>query len=131
MFASINQEFNRAKSLRRENRFLVESVLGVDEVLPGSDDELDDVVDSDSVPEDVYKKLDAELDKIVDDPNYDDTEVDEMLDDEDIPDEEIEALIDETCNAWVDPENIGHPCTSRRTNEKSQPIFRTEGQKSL
>ena len=131
MFASINQEFNRAKSLRRENRFLVESVLGVDEVLPGSDDELDDVVDSDSVPEDVYKKLDAELDKIVEDPNYDDTEVDEMLDDEDIPDEEIEALIDETCNAWTDDPDIGHPDLARRSNIKGQPIFKVEGQKSL
>lgn len=131
MFASINQEFNRAKSARRERQFIIESVLGIDEVLPGSDDELEDVVDSDSVPDDVYKKLDAELDKIVEDPNYDDTEVDEMLDDEDIPDEEIEALIEESCNAWVDPESLGHPDLSRRTNEKDQPLFKVKGQKSL
>lgn len=103
MFKRINEEFNARKRAKREERFILESVLDVEEVLPGSEEEMEDVTDVDSVPEDVYKKIDAELEKIVSDPNYDDTEADEMADDDiygdvdSVPDE-VEAIIDEACS---------------------------------
>lgn len=124
MFKSINEAFNKRKADILSRERLLESVLEVEEVMPGSEDEMDDVVDADSVPDDVYKKLDAELDKIVDDPDYDDSEIEEMIDDDDeVSDEEIEAIMDEACNAWTDDESLGHPDTSRRSHEKRQPLF--------
>ena len=124
MFKSINEAFNKRKADILSRERLLESVLEVEEVMPGSEDEMDDVIDADSVPDDVYKKLDAELDKIVDDPNYDDSEIEEMIDDDDeVSDEEIEAIMDEACNAWYDDNGIGHPDTSKRSSEKHQPLF--------
>lgn len=124
MFKSINEAFNKRKADILSRERLLESVLEVEEVMPGSEDEMDDVVDADSVPNDVYKKLDAELDKIVDDPDYDDSEIEEMIDDDDeVSDEEIEAIMDEACNAWYDDNGIGHPDTSKRSSEKHQPLF--------
>lgn len=124
MFKSINEAFNKRKADILSRERLLESVLEVEEVMPGSEDEMDDVVDADSVPDDVYKKLDAELDKIVDDPNYDDSEIEEMIDDDDeVSDEEIEAIMDEACNAWCDDNGIGNPDTSKRSPEKHQPLF--------
>lgn len=112
MFAAINEQFTRAKRQASEDEFIVESVLDVEEVLPGSEDELDDQVDVDSVPDEVYNKVDAELEKIVSAPDYDDTEAEEMIDDEDITDEdlaEIDAVITEACNCWYDPEKNAPP----------------------
>lgn len=124
MFKSINEAFNKRKADILSRERLLESVLEVEEVMPGSEDEMDDVVDADSVPSDVYKKLDAELDKIVDDPDYDDSEIEEMIDDDDeVSDEEIEAIMDEACNAWYDCDGIGHPDTSKRSPEKHQALF--------
>ena len=99
MFPTINAEYLAAKRADAENRFILESVLDVDETLPGSDEEMESIVDPDSVPDDVYAKIDKELDKIVEDPDYDDTEAEEMLDDDfdvdDISDAEIDAIMDE------------------------------------
>lgn len=136
MFSAINEQFTREKKKRSDDDLIAESVLEVEEVLPGSDEELDDTVDPDSVPEDVYKRLDAELDKIVSDPNYDDDEVEEMIDgDDEISDEEIDAVITEACNCWLDDNGIGHPNKAMRTgdiNRQSvQPEFKASGQKSL
>lgn len=137
MFAAINEQFNKKKRNASEDEEIVESVLGVDEVLPGSEDEMDDQVDADSVPDDVVNKIDAELEKIVSAPDYDDTEADEMIDDEDddFSDEEIDAVITEACNAWYDPEHLGHPNTKLREGGKDgqyhQPIFHGNGQKPL
>lgn len=103
MFKSINGAYNAAKRAKRENELIAESVLGIEEVLPGSEEEMDDVTDVDSVPEEVYKKIDAELDKIVSDPNYDDSEADELMDDDfDDEDEnpEIDAILDEAVSDW-------------------------------
>lgn len=136
MFSAINEQFTREKKKRTDDDLIAESVLEVEEVLPGSDEELDDTVDPDSVPEDVYKRLDAELDKIVSDPNYDDDEVEEMIDgDDEISDEEIDAVITEACNCWKDPEGLGHPDRARRQGDMNgqdhQPLFKADGQKSL
>lgn len=134
MFAAINEQFTRAKRQASEDEFIVESVLDVEEVLPGSEDELDDQVDVDSVPDEVYNKVDAELEKIVSAPDYDDTEAEEMIDDEDITDEdlaEIDAVITEACNCWTDDKTIGHPDRKRRSSNKHQPLFNGDGQKSL
>lgn len=137
MFAAINEQFNKKKHNASEDEEIVESVLGVDEVLPGSEDEMDDQVDADSVPDDVVNKIDAELDKIVSAPDYDDTEADEMIDDEDddFSDEEIDAVITEACNAWYDDPGIGHPNRELRTGDMNkqthQPLFKATGQKSL
>ena len=96
MFDAINKQFNSAKRNAREEQFILESVMDVEEVLPGSEEDIDDIIDSDSVPEDVYKKVDAMLDKFVDSNDYDDTEVEELLDDDDdISEDEIDAVITE------------------------------------
>lgn len=103
VFGSINSQFDKARRDRAENEFIVESVMGVEEVLPGSESEMEDIVDVDSVPDDVYKKIDAELDKIVGDPEYDDTEAEELVDDDDdIDDNEIDAVINEAVGEWLE-----------------------------
>lgn len=107
MFGSINSQFQAAKASRAANESIYESVMGVDEILPGSEEELEDVTDVGSVPDSAYKKVDALLDKIVDDPNYDDTEAEELVDDDfdenEIDDAEFNAVMDEACNdpAWA------------------------------
>lgn len=132
MFGSINSQFSAAKNTQKNDDFIVESVLEVDAILPGSDDELEDQVDVESVPDDVYRRVDAELDKIVSSPDYDDTEIEEMVDDDDeISDAEIDAVITEACGAWVDDDNINHPNVALRSENKHQPQFRGCGQKSL
>lgn len=131
MFSTINKELTRKRNNLKAREFITESVLGVDEVLPGSEEEFDDIVDVDSVPDEVYKKIDDALEKIVSDPNYDDTEADELLDDDidddDIDDATINAIIDEAANAWYDDENIGHPDVSRKHDTHNQPRFTATG----
>ena len=109
MFASVNKKYEQARRDKKNDEFIAESVMDVGEVSPGSDEEMDDVVDTDSVPDEAYKKLDAELDKLVSDPNYDDTEAEEMadgddddFDDDDISDEDLEVAISECVNAMPD-----------------------------
>lgn len=105
MFNTINRRFRAEKLSLKDRHTILEGVLGVEEVLPGSDEEMENNVDVDSVPEDAYKKLDAALDKIVEDPNYDDSEADELasddFDEDEVSDEELDAIIDETCSSWV------------------------------
>ena len=108
MFSSVNKAYEQARRDRKNDKFIGESVMDVDEVLPGSDDEIDDMIDTDSVPDEAYKKLDAELDRLVSDPNYDDTEAEEMadgddeFDEDDIDDADLEAVIDECVAAMPD-----------------------------
>lgn len=103
MFDSINRSFSKEKADRKNHEFIMESVLDTEEVLLGSEDEMDDEVDVDSVPTDVYKKIDKSLDDMIQNGEYDDTEVEEMVDD-DIPDEEIEAVITEAVEEWESEE---------------------------
>lgn len=103
MFSAINKAFNREKRAIRDHALIMESVFDVEEVIPGSDAEMDDIIDTESVPDDVYRKVDAMLDKVVADPNYDDTEVEEIVDDDvdesEISDEDLNAIVDEAfCN---------------------------------
>lgn len=84
MFAGINEAFNEAKSRAEDDAFILEAVI--EDILPGSDEEDDDIVDSESIPKEIYDKVDKALDAIIDDPNYDDTEIEELLDDEDLDD---------------------------------------------
>ena len=105
MFDSINAAFNRAKNDIAEHNFIVESVLDVEEVLPGSEEEMDDEVDVDSVPDDVYAKIDKVIDKYVSSDKYDDTEAEELVDDDDyedvdVSDEEINAIVSEAVSLW-------------------------------
>ena len=105
MFDSINAAFNRAKNDIAEHNFIVESVLDVEEVLPGSEEEMDDEVDVDSVPDDVYAKIDKVIDKYVSSDKYDDTEAEELMDDDDyedvdVSDEEINAIVSEAVSLW-------------------------------
>ncbi|MCM1231738.1 MAG: hypothetical protein NC489_16595 [Ruminococcus flavefaciens] len=102
VFSSINSQFEAAKKARNANVSIYESVMGIDEVLPGSEEEMEDVVDVGSVPDAAYKKVDAMLDKLVEDPEYDDTEAEELVDDDidegEIDDAEFNAVMDEACN---------------------------------
>ena len=105
MFDSINAAFNHAKNDIAEHNFIVESVLDVEEVLPGSEEEMDDEVDVDSVPDDVYAKIDKVIDKYVSSDKYDDTEAEELVDDDDyedvdVSDEEINAIVSEAVSLW-------------------------------
>lgn len=105
MFDSINAAFNHAKDDIAEHNFIVESVLDVEEVLPGSEEEMDDEVDVDSVPDDVYAKIDKVIDKYVSSDKYDDTEAEELVDDDDyedvdVSDEEINAIVSEAVSLW-------------------------------
>lgn len=105
MFDSINAAFNHAKNDIAEHDFIVESVLDVEEVLPGSEEEMDDEVDVESVPDDVYAKIDKVIDKYVSSDKYDDTEAEELVDDDDyedvdVSDEEINAIVSEAVSLW-------------------------------
>ena len=116
MLGEINARYMEKKNSEKADRFITESTLEVEEILPGSEEEMDDVVDTDSVPDDVYKRVDAELDKIVNDPNFNDDDIEDLVDDDidedEIDDDAIEAIIDEACGAWYDNEGIGHPDTA-------------------
>lgn len=137
MFEAINEQFSRQKRAASEDDFIVESVLDVDEVLPGSEDEMDDQVDADSVPDEVINRIDAELEKMVSAPEYDDTEAEELVDeDDDISEDELDTVITEACAAcWVDDNGIGHPNRELRTgdinHQSSQPLYKAPGQNSL
>lgn len=106
MFGEINRRFNKAKKNEEENRFIIESTLEVEEVLPGSEDEFDDEVDVDSVPEDVYREIDKKLDELISKGDYDDEEIEEMVDEDDDFDDDdfdikVEEAIDEAVNRWI------------------------------
>lgn len=122
MLQGVNNAFNSAKRAAREDQFILESVLGEDDILNEMDDDMDDIVDVDSVPSEVMSKVDAALDKIIGN-GIDDEEIDEMLDD-DIEDEDsIDIAITEACGAWYDDEAIGHPNKAIRDGVKHQPRF--------
>lgn len=127
MLSGVNKQYNAELADARNNKFIIESVLGVDEVLPGSDEELNDVIDTDSIPADVYKAIDKKMDELIGDNGIDDQEIEELIDeDDDLDDEqfsELDALISEAANAWFDDEGIGHPDVSRRSGVKNQPKF--------
>lgn len=103
MLPGINDLYLKMKEDQANHRFIVESVVSTDETIPGSDEEFEDIVDADSVPDDVYAAIDKALDKFVDDPDYDDTEAEELVDDDDemflgdigVSDGAIEAIMDE------------------------------------
>lgn len=91
MFKNVNDMFNEMKSDEANNKFIVESVIG-DDVVPFSEDEDDDIVDSGSVDPKVIDQIDKILDKIVSDEDYNDDEIDELISDDD--EEEIDAVLD-------------------------------------
>lgn len=125
MLQGVNNAFNSAKRAAREDQFILESVLGEDDILNEMDDDMDDIVDVDSVPNEVMSKVDAALDKIIGN-GIDDEEIDEMLDD-DIEDENsIDIAITEACGAWYDDEAIGHPNKAIRDGVKHQPRFMSD-----
>lgn len=125
MLQGVNNAFNSAKRAAREDQFILESVLGEDDILNEMDDDMDDIVDVDSVPNEVMSKVDAALDKIIGN-GIDDEEIDEMLDD-DIEDEDsIDIAITEACGAWYDDEAIGHPNKAIRDGVKHQPRFMSD-----
>lgn len=127
MLQGVNNAFNSGKRAAREDQFILESVLGNDDdILNEMDDEdMDDIVDVDSVPNEVMSKVDAALDKIIGN-GIDDEEIDEMLDD-DIEDEDsIDIAITEACGAWYDDEAIGHPNKAIRDGVKHQPRFMSD-----
>ena len=94
MFASVNEKYNALKSNERNNRFIVESVVG-DDTVPFVDDEDETIVDSESVDDQVVSNVDKMLDKLVNSEDYDDDDLDELLDDEDSEGyDELDSLID-------------------------------------
>lgn len=154
MLKSINDAYNASKNSIRADQAIVESVVEDDEeILPGSDEEIDDVVDVDSIPDQIYRQVDSALDKLIGNGDIGDEEIEELLDsDEDVDedsvsDAQIDAMIvgdeapanakqlteaafkviSEAANKWYDDENIGHPNTDRRDGTVHQPLFRPTG----
>lgn len=127
MLSGVNAQYRNKLANTKNNAFIVESVLDVDEVMPGSDEELDDLIDVESIPPEVYEKVDQALDKLIGDDGIDDDEIEELIDDDDDLDdeafEELDAVINEASNAWYDDEGIGHPDLNRRSGTKGQPRF--------
>lgn len=113
MIASINREYRSRIHGLAEDAFILESVLSVEEVLPGSDEEMEDIIDVDSVPADKYAALDQMLDKIVDSPDYDDSEADELADDDfdenEVDDSELDAIMESACGEWLDEGAVAQP----------------------
>ena len=124
MLGDLNKAFDSAKANIKNNQFIVESVTDDDAMV---EEMVEEDVDSDSIPDDVYAKIDKAIDGVIgkDDDDYEDAE--DLLDDDDIDDEEIDIAIDEAANAWYDNEKIGHPDQSRRDGVKKQPIFDEKG----
>lgn len=106
MLGDINKKFNEEKKRAAEDQFIGEAAMDVEEVIPGSEEEIDDIVDADSVPDETYKKVDKALDDLLSKEGYDDTEVEELVDgegesadvDEDeISDEVLDQIVTEAC----------------------------------
>lgn len=111
MFSSINKGIIAAKRSAADHALINEAVLDVDEdIIPGSEEELDDVVDPDSVPDEVYQHLDKELDKMIAKDGYDDADAEELVDDDvdedELSDGEIDAVISEACGSWIGDETL-------------------------
>ena len=51
MFNTINRKINAAKRAKKDREFILEAALEIDDVIPGSDAELEDAIDVDSVPD--------------------------------------------------------------------------------
>lgn len=119
MLGDLNKSFDAKKANAANNQLIAESVLSDEELL----EEMEDGVDADSIPDEVYKKVDQALDSLIGD-DIDDDEIEEMIDDEDFDDEEIDIALAEAAGAWYDDENIGHPDGDRRNGTKKQPEFK-------
>lgn len=107
MLGDINQKFNEEKRRAAEDQFIGEAAMEVEEVIPGSEEEIDEVIDADSVPDETYKKVDKALDDLLSKEGYDDTEVEELVDGEgetaevdenEITDEELDRIVNEACD---------------------------------
>ena len=103
MFKHINEEYNARKKANAERRMILEATMDVEEVIPGSEEDMENIVDADSVPHDVYKKIDAELNKIINDPDYDDDDAESMVDgdEDDIGDDEESIVDDDVLSALM------------------------------
>lgn len=134
MLESVNRRFMGERRRKTDNDFILEAALDVEEVIPGSDDEVNDIVDPDSVPDDVYKKIDKALDDIIDKDDYDDADAAELVDDDVDDDDEsdsivIDDIITEQAGAWLDCEDMGHPDQDRGDgcDDLEQPEYDAEG----
>lgn len=76
---------------------ILESV-SIDETIMEDDEE--DIVDPDSIPKDVVKKIDAQLDSIITSSDYDDTDLEAMIDEDDT-DVEVASTIQECVNNFM------------------------------
>lgn len=133
MFESINRGYMSAKRHLKDEQFIMEAATEEmeDEIVDVDDA---DTIDTDSVPTEVYKKIDKQLDAIVNDPNYDDDEAEEMVDDDDddVGDNEVGVVVDEAVNSWnngrywYDDEGLGHPNLNDRSQKKQQPNYYKE-----
>ena len=75
-------------------KFIVESVVADDNF---EDEEDDELIDVESVPDDVMERIDKQLDAIVSKENYDDAELEELVDEDDEDeDEAIPIIVEES-----------------------------------
>lgn len=85
MFEVYNKKYAEEKQKIADMEFIVESALDLeedDEVITAGDD-IDNAVDTDSIPPEVMRKIDAEIDKLIGKDDYDDAEIEELIEDDD------------------------------------------------
>ena len=90
MFDFYSSKYRPEKQKNSDLQFIFESVLEEDPMDPEAD--IDDTIDTDSIPPEVMSKINKEIDRLISDKDYDDSEIDELLDEDD-----LEEVINEAC----------------------------------
>ena len=139
MFNTINEAYNENRSKVRDNELIAEAAFDIEEVAPGSEEEIEDEIDVDSIPDEVMSKMDKAMDDLIGSDKFDDEDIDSLIDEDD--DSDIDTEIDEIeisesatpakrfigalheAAKWYDDPGIHHPDTSRRSGNAHQPIF--------
>lgn len=83
----LSKLYDKKVAYEKDLRFIVESVLGDEELDPDEDG-----VDVESIPMSIVQQANAALDAIVSKDDYDDTDIEDMLDDDD--DDEIDLIVE-------------------------------------
>lgn len=81
MFSSINKEYNKERNKLADDQIILESVVGTD-VMPMSDEEDDEIVDADSIPEAQLNKAMKHIDELIDKEDFDDLEIEDLIDED-------------------------------------------------
>lgn len=90
MFDFYSSKYRTEKQKNADMQFIFESVIEDDPMDPEID--IDDTIDTESIPPEVMSKIDKEIDRLISNKDYDDSEIDELVDDDD-----LDEVITEAC----------------------------------